>query len=382
MSETRKTRRHLVILVTVCLVLKAGYILFALYAGTAEKPDYSIPGAQPWQAAFLNNDSGWYLNIAENGYPRAEGPADLGCCDDSCFHQSPWAFMPVFPAAIAGVAAITGLDVRDAAILLAVLLSLAMVAAFYHFAKWYFQGDDDQAFIASILLLLFPFHYFFHTAYTESLFLLLLMASLYGASSGRFALASLAFSLLIVTRPNGLATGPAVAVAVLAFLRAGSNRRDVLKALAWAIVPIAVFGTYLYYSTIRTGDILAFVTAQRGWCKESMPPWQALFQGDSLFNVLNSAYTLGFIALAAAMLFMRRIPLWVHFLVWPGIILPLAAGSVVSMPRYLSVLFPFFLVMGEGIHRSRWRYLLWPALAVLHFWSYSFWLDPGNLLGM
>ena len=100
-------------------------------------------------------DSGWYVDLALNGYQRAPG-AD---------GQANWAFFPAFPGLAAGIGRLTGLAPFHAMILISNLSFLAALLLIHRLARAEF--DRKTADLAVVLLCVAPGSYIFSAAYTE-----------------------------------------------------------------------------------------------------------------------------------------------------------------------------------------------------------------------
>lgn len=378
-------KRHYLIIITAALALKAAYPLMTLLEWQVY-PDVPSADKSLLEASYAINDAGWYMNIAENGYPEIGSRDDLGCCRANCFRQSSYAFFPLFPVLIAGADRLLPGDVLPAAVLLSSVISLLAFIAFYRFAAHWWQ-DAGKGLWSALLLLCMPFHYFFSMVYTESLFLLLLISAFAAVHSGRLFCAAVAFAGLVLCRPNGWVTGLPLLLFLYEQQRGGNFMsrpfvsREFLRS-QWLWLPaaavLAVYCTYLYY---RTGDPLAFITAQKGWCKSWVFPLRSLFSTGETYHQVNSVYTVIFMTAALALLLWKRIPAGFHLLIWTGLLLPLAAGSIVSMPRYISLLFPLFLA-GGFLHGKRWGTAAIISAVILQLVTYHFWVHSPNILGL
>ena len=123
----------------------------------------------------------------------------------------------------------------------------------------------DAAFRCVLLLSVFPFSFYFSAVYSESLFLLLAVASLYLAHQERWAAASLCALLCGATRVPGLALAPALGLLYLERIR--FDLRRVRPDVLW--LGLSVLGPLLFYAYLQVqfGDPwLAFkVTRVPGW---------------------------------------------------------------------------------------------------------------------
>ena len=165
-------------------------------------------------------DSDWFLRIAENGYS---------------WPSSTPAFFPLYPLLVAGL----GRLLLGHYLLAGVLVSLAAgSAAFVLLYRLTCLRLGEEAARHTILFLaVAPTSLFFGAVYSESLFLLLAVATFLLAERGRFWQAGAAAGLALLTRSAGVALLPALVV--LAW-RAPDRRR----ALAGVAVAPLLFAIY------------------------------------------------------------------------------------------------------------------------------------------
>jgi hypothetical protein len=140
-------------------------------------PDASVatPAGGPWRG-FPDNlwldgwtrwDAGWYRHIAAHGYV-AEPVGPPG--------QRNLAFYPLYPF-VMRLVSLTGLDPLAAGILVSNLAMLVALVLVHRMASARFGAD--AAFRCVVLLSIFPYAFYFSAVYSESLFVLLAVASLY-----------------------------------------------------------------------------------------------------------------------------------------------------------------------------------------------------------
>ncbi|HJW83586.1 MAG TPA: mannosyltransferase family protein, partial [Anaerolineae bacterium] len=208
-------------------------------------------------------DTGFYLSIATEGY-RYQGTALPSV-----------AFFPLLPLAIRAVALVigdplvAGLIVANAALLAAVMLLYRLVeeewgAATADRAVWY--------------VLIFPTSFFGSAIYSESLFLLGAVGSLYAARKRAWGIAALAGLLTGLTRFTAV-----IVSALLAVEWWTQRRRDgatvARPSLAGLAAPVAVLigiAIYLTYLQLAFGDALAFARASAAWARLPRSPFETI----------------------------------------------------------------------------------------------------------
>ncbi|HET7844180.1 MAG TPA: mannosyltransferase family protein, partial [Xanthomonadales bacterium] len=141
---------------------------------------------------FCRWDCGWYTDLVRGGY--AYGNLD---------GQSNLAFFPLFPLLARAVAAVTPMDELAAGLFVA--NACFFVALCYVHAYARLLGSSDRAATLALMLLAFvPHSFVFSAAYTESTYLLLLVAAMYHLRRGHFLVAALAAAALSATRATGV----------------------------------------------------------------------------------------------------------------------------------------------------------------------------------
>jgi Dolichyl-phosphate-mannose-protein mannosyltransferase len=254
-------------------------------------------------------------------------------------------FYPLLPALIAAARVV----VPDLAapILISTITSVAAVLLLYRVVAR--ELGEQVGRRAAVFLLIFPTAYFLHIGYTESLFLALVLGTFLAARSNRWMTASVAGGLAALTRVNGLVLVPALAGEAWTEWR---QSRHLRPAWGWIGLVLAGFGGYLLLNQVVYGNPFAFVEIQREhWFKTLAWPWEGIagvvsrLSGRSLEDVLVlgvaelAAIVLG---LAGTVVAVRRFrPSWAW---WMGVnwLLFVSTSFVLSVPRYVLVLFPLY----------------------------------------
>jgi Gpi18-like mannosyltransferase len=232
-------------------------------------------------------------------------------------------------------------------------------AGYFLFRLVALDADEATAWRSVILFFSFPSAYYLAAPYSEAPFLFAVLASVYAARCGRWAGAGIAGALATGTRVTGIALAPAL----LADVFAGSARvRDHIRRLAWISLAAVGLLTYLAINQIVYGNPLHFLEVQRtNWSQGLTFPWEpvwgaieALLVGvnDFTFTFIYAGIVAGvLVALPLLVLAVRRLPLQDVLYGWSGFLLMMSAAWLVSLPRYLLVLYPLFIV-GARLARS------------------------------
>jgi hypothetical protein len=193
---------------------------------------------------------------------------------------------------------------------------------------------------------------FLQAVYSESLYLLLVIAAFVFAERGRFAAAGVTTGLAILTRVVGVALLPALAL--LAWR--SRDRRRAFAGLAIALPIAAAYPLLLWH---QLGDPWAFTRAQDRWHRHFSPlggVWQAFVHWTPSGAGVNHAVAVNAVDLAFLVLFVAlAVVVWRRFGAAYGLfavvslLIPLSFPSsrwpLLSMPRIGLVIFPFFLAL-------------------------------------
>ena len=279
-------------------------------------------------------DSDWFLRIAEEGYS---------------WPSSTPAFLPLYPFLVA----LLGSVLFDHFVLAGVVLSLAAGSAAF-VLLYRLTVDKLGAEVgkrAVLFLALAPTSLFFGAVYSESLFLLLAVATFLAAEKGSFWKAGALAGLALLTRSAGLALLPALVVFAW---RAPTRGR----ALAGVAVAPALFLVYPLALSVWIGKPLAFLDAQKiVWERHLSPagPLGGLIAATQDREILDLAVVA--VVVALGLVAWRRIGVPYGLYVLGSVALPLAAYSnkapLLSMQRFVIVAFPMFMALATVVRSRR-----------------------------
>jgi hypothetical protein len=318
------------------------------------------PDAGRWDTARLHDlgyftdiwgrwDSDFFLRIAQNGYDDASA-----------------AFHPLYPALIAGLGRLLFGHYLLAGLVIPLLCCLGSFALLHRLAEERLGPDGARRSV--LYLAVFPMALFLQAVYSESLFLLLVLAAFALAERNRFGGAGLVAGLAILTRAAGLALLPALAL--LAW-----HHRERLRSFAGLALAVPVAAVYPLVLWQQVGDPWAFSDAQDRWHRHLSRAgplggiWDGLvagWRGLEQFVVGHGTHVSGanpmhaaaenVQALAFLVLFLAlTVVAWRRFGAPYGLFaavslaIPLAYPSsrwpLLSLPRFGLVIFPFFLAL-------------------------------------
>lgn len=291
-------------------------------------------------------DGDWFVRVATEGYPQGYTYDGNGALTGNGY-----AFFPLYPLLIRATAAISGLQPRTAAVVVAWLAAAAAAVLIYLLGTSLYDRRVGYALLA--LFCTQPMSVVLSLAYSESLFLALVAGMLLAAHRRAWPAAGVLGLAAALTRPTGAAAAGALAVAAAVLLldrdRTATGRERWLAAIA-ATVALAGVPGYLLWVGLRVGDLDA-------WFRIQAAGWETRFDfGATTLRFLHDALRAGegFVEVSVALLIVAVVVAAAVALarrVWP----PLAAYG-------LGVL---VLVLGQGGYYHCRPRLLLPVLLVL-----------------
>ena len=285
---------------------------------------------------YLQWDGHWYVSIADSGYSTAE-PMWPG--------QTNYAFYPLYPLLMGLLATVTGISTAIAGVLISNASFLAALFVLFALAeRW--SGDKAVSRLAVMLLCVVPEGFIFSIVYTESLFLLLTMASVLLFERRQHFLAGVCAGLSSATRSNGIFIVIYFALAVFRErgIRGGlAFWREPERYLPIAMAPIGLFA-FWWMSMLTVGDAFAQKsTVLHGWPWTTDRPWMNMVHHLTSGDPRDAFLLLASAAIFVASLTLLRRSTWplfaycaVNFLLyWSG-------TSSNSLLRYAIALFPIY----------------------------------------
>lgn len=360
------------------LAILAVAVFAALSAGTSVERNagkFDIPAVTAPLGGFgdvlatplARWDAVWYLSIAGDGYAGADSPRH--------------AFFPLYPLLSRGLAELGGGG--SAAVLLAayaVSLAAFLAALVLLHRLTALELGRRAAWPTLLLLCVFPASLYFGAPYSESLFLLCSVGAFYAARRGSWAWAGVAAAGASATRSAGILL--LLPLAVLYLQQSGRRLRPDVLWLALAPLGLVAYAVYL---GAAYGDPLSFSHVQEFWSRTFAGPlvgaWDgatAAFDGarqllsgsretvyfeqsagDPFRVAAQNIALFGFLcfAVVGAVGVLRRLPFAYGLYVVTALMLPLsypvAAQPLMSLPRFVAVLFPLFMWLGAVCEERR-----------------------------
>jgi hypothetical protein len=316
----------------------AAYTTAVAHGGSVSPLDLIVNQFSRW-------DSPHYMFIAENGYVNQGDPANF------------IVFFPLYPLLVRLIT-FDFAYINLSGLIISNLSSIVAVIYLFKLAK--LDYSDSVAKKAVLYLSVFPTAYFLSAVYTEGLFLAVAIAGLYYARSAKWALAGFLGFLASLTRIAGLLLLPVLVVEYFHQKEWKIKTAD-LKVL-WAILPAFGFLAYLIINFQVTGNFFTFLEVERVHWHQNIDPLGGLHGAVGWFgiNVFPDSITLGYaqVAFAAFGLLMvlagykaKLRPSYQIYLLLTWM-LSVSTGLWISVPRYVLIMFPIFIMFARYSHRK------------------------------
>lgn len=330
---------RLVLLVIVFLAIKLVELQHNFLGG-----GYSHYISNPYLWAWLNFDGEHYLSIIQDGYKPLT-----------------YFFFPGFPLVVRYMVQFFGQDTWTYAALGLVISNLIFLIGLFGFWKLVTLDFDEKiARLATILLLVFPTSFYFGSFYTESLFFTATVWSLYFARTNKWLLSGIFGGLSALTRIIGVAMFPALVSEMNLNKKNNKWSSNKMNLIYVAVVPFSLC-LYMYYLWRVTGDPLNFLHTisifggQRSSNFVLLPQvfYRYIFKiipnlninyFPATFSTLLE-FVVGILFLFISIISIYKLRLSYALLVIFGYLIPTLSGSFSSLPRYVLVLFPAFILV-------------------------------------
>lgn len=293
-------------------------------------------------AKLFQWDANGYLSIARNGYIFNGDYAGIG---------SYIGFFPLYPIIVRVLSIITTIDVSFSALIVSFISGLIATILLYELVeKW---AGKEAGLNASFLFSFFPMSVFLSSAYTESLFSLIILSAFLAIQRKKFFLASFFVSLSLITRITGFILLP---IFIFEFYR--YKKSVVLSALV-SLLTLIPFYIYILFQYIKYNNPLAFLTVQKiNWFHQTAFPWDGfidfiryvpsdiMYRVDLFFLVIMTLTLLGSF---------RNLNKNLIFFGLGIIVLSFCETFVLGLSRYLMLVLPFYFFWGKFLTK---HYLL------------------------
>ncbi len=318
------------------IVSVASYELLPLYSTHLLGGGFNYYLTNFYLLPWANFDGEHFIAIAQFGY-----------------QQYTQAFFPFYPLTFTAAKIIPADPLLSLAIGGLVISSISFPAALVFLYKLLLLDYTENISLGVIfLLIIFPTSFYFNAIYSESLFLFLIVSSFYFFRTKKYFLAGLLGFFASLTRVFGV-------LLFFSYLLEMYQYKIPLKKVLWIfLIPLGLL-TYMFYLYFSVGDFLAFYTLQLIVGEQHQKgivltpqviyryirifltsPWSQTFST----TVLEFVTGILFFVLPLIGIF-KKIRYSYLFFAFFGYFLTTVQGSFSSLPRYVLVLFPSFIIL-------------------------------------
>lgn len=301
-------------------------------------------------------DAPHYLSIATLGYQTVGDAANF------------LAFLPALPLLIFIFKIIFQINYLISGYIVSFIITILLAVTFFKLIA--IDYAKKTAILAVLMLFIFPTSFFLHIPYSESLFMLLAVASFYFVRKRHYWISFLCVGLATATRITGLALIPAIFLEITVVSRNNLNNKNILNQSVFLIsgltLSISGFLIYLFINYFLWGDFLYFTFIQKQNWHETFSPfgqglvyaYQSLFWGVGIEKIMLgyaqiAAFIFGLLT-SVYVLFKVRISYGIFMLI--DLFFSYSMSFWMSMPRHILTLFPMYILLALFSNNLIFRY--------------------------
>lgn len=294
----------------------------------------SFPTSQNWDFIGMHGrwDTFWYLDIVKNGYYLQENNT-----------LSNVVFFPLYPTLIKLVGTILLGNYILAGWLIS-MSALAIACVIFHKLLKEFHPDINSE-LPILLMLIFPTAFFFNIVYTESLFLMLTLATFYLTFKKKYYHAGVFALLGALTHSNGVF----LALPILWETIRLNGWKSIFsgKIVPVFLAPIGTFA-FLFYDYLKFHDLFLFFKIESAWGRGFVFNIDhfSFFSHPSIVNMGIDIFFTILIISAIVLVYKKILPLYGVFMSLT-VISALTSGTLMSIGRYSLALFPLFILLAK-----------------------------------
>lgn len=337
------------VIVAAAVLVEAGYFIV--------NPRLTPGDPAPILRSLTTWDGDWLVGIARNGY-------HLEAFGDTGYHD--YAFFPLYPMLVRVLALPWPNLVGLIAIALNVVLFAIALVLLVRLARPHL--GEARAIRAAALVALFPFSFVYTMAYSETLTLVLIVASFLAVERGFAGRAGVFFGLASLTRAQS-------AFYLVPLLLASRLRGpDRWRWLALGLGPVGTL-SYIVWVAFFTGSWNGYFGSYAAWGRNS---GGAAAGEGSVGQAISGPLAYYFITLMILLVvavglfvFVRRDRIPLEYAIIPAIslLMLLVSGSLEAVGRVVLLSFPYSWILASRTHPLWWYG--WPVLSVVLLAGFS-----------
>lgn len=281
-----------------------------------------------------------YISIAQNGYEASAFSTD---------RQANWAFYPLYPIALKLASFFISNLLVSGIILSNVFFILSVV---YLYKLITLDHSKKTAILTSTLMVIFPASYFCSRPGPESLFLLLVITSLYYARKSQWLLSGILGSLAVLARLQGIFLF--LPLLYLYYKQYKQLKIHDFRALSIFLIPFSLLA-FMLHLYILTGNIFASFDIQKAWGQGISDPFSPILKylvNPSIISyygwdlsIISCTFIILAIFLTALIIKSKVIPIEYKIYTFLSILLILSRNTSQASLRFMIPIFPLYLML-------------------------------------
>jgi Gpi18-like mannosyltransferase len=293
-------------------------------------------------------------------------------------------FPPLYPTLIR-ILSYIGIDSTFAAAIISNIFFILGMLILYKLVKS--EWNEKIASLTVILISIFPTTYFLSIAYPESLFIFLFALSFYLAKNKSYFWAALVGGFAACTRPFGL-----VIFSSLILFMLSDKKLNIKNVVLSGIIYTIPLLPYIWINYNLFGNPLAFSTfLEQNWQKSFDFPWngiisswkRGIYTNDSFSYKYFVGYAEAIASTIAWVFVVFGIKKWKDKLpylsyLFLGTLFFTSTGFILSAPRYLLSIPPFFILFAYILSKNKIIKFVWFGISLFLLVWFSFEFAQGR----
>jgi len=314
---------------------------------------------QKWDLTSLHShwDSIWYLDIAQNGYSLKGNQWGLYNI----------VFFPLYPFLIKIISFLTFGNFVLAGWLLSIIFLFLAILYLFKLVKEFHPEIDPH--LPLFFLLIFPTAFFLNTVYTEAIFLFLSLGTFYFTLKKKMLYAGMFGLLASLTRVTGVLLFIPVMWEYVKSCNFKMKSFFNLRILPIFLIPVGVLSFFSYHY-FRFGNFFLFFEVEKNWGR-AFTLQKGHFDFFSNPSIINFSLDVLFVifAFSATHFVFKKLRTSYGLYMLATIIVALSTGTLMSIGRYILVLFPTYILVASI--KNQYLQQAWIFISILLLGVYT-----------
>lgn len=357
-----------------CIILVLAQIMSNMIIGSR---DSSVP--QYFLHGFLSHtevipplarwDSIWYYAISQYGYGFSIGTWEAKA-----------GFFPLYPIVVRIVAQLFGLNIFWAGIIASICCTAVALVFLSRYLKLRFDVTESEAEYIQFIYLCSPAALFLVSAYSEAMFIMLVVVGLWARANNRTWLCFIVFFLAGLTRLHALAFACAIFMDAIYF--SWRLKKVQVGKILDGVSVITGVGAFFGYLWLKFGDPFHYFNLKEKYWgnmnRDFFLDWQSSILGGlsttpnfaGLMNLADNFLPLLY-GVVLIWLWRREYILEAGIIIFV-ILMSVVGGSFWGFSRYSLVLFSALVILRPLSHYRSGYYLSIPLIAIQYCFLFQF----------